>query len=529
MGNTGASRWTDLKEDVRFEFPWKEIQEGERVVIYGGGVVGKTYLAQILSCTRISFVAICDQKPQNTNITSVPVLNRTNLQNISQDKYDTILIAVERKELADEIKKSLVSDGISEEKIRWYNPARKKIGMMHKNYQAYLIPDIEPMRLKRSSNTKIRLNLLIPSLEQKDIFGGISTALRFMERLRIELNCSARIITTNKPYKKTTSVLMDGYEWVDCKDDSDSLLQIISMPFYERDQKSLFVGKNDYFIATFWTTAYILSETIRWQSKVYGEPIKPLIYFIQDYEPMFYPWSAREVLARSTYRLGIPTYAIINSKTLEEFLSNNGYMFSRKWSFVPKLNKTLGEYLPSNLNTRRRKQMVIYGRPSKPRNAFSIILYVLEKWAKSQIDAKEWNLVSVGESHENIEVGEGIILRSVGKLTLKEYADLMLESYVGISLMISPHPSYPPLEMSTFGVKTITNSYESKNLTGFNENILSVNIEDVDEIAKELCNICSSYDKVGKISINNSYVHYTDEFDQIPILLKEALDRKIEY
>ena len=63
----------------------------------------------------------------------------------------------------------------------------------------------------------------------------------------------------------------------------------------------------------------------------------------------------------------------------------------------------------------------------------------------------------------------------VGKLTLQEYAKTLEESYAGISLMASPHPSYPPLEMSVFGVKVITNTFANKDLKDFNSNIVSLN------------------------------------------------------
>ena len=38
----------------------------------------------------------------------------------------------------------------------------------------------------------------------------------------------------------------------------------------------------------------------------------------------------------------------------------------------------------------------------------------------------------------------------------------MKRASIGISLMESPHPSYPPIEMALFGVNVITNIYESK-------------------------------------------------------------------
>ena len=52
-----------------------------------------------------------------------------------------------------------------------------------------------------------------------------------------------------------------------------------------------------------------------------------------------------------------------------------------------------------------------------------------------------------------------------GKASLDEYADHLNRAAVGVSLMVSPHPSYPPLEMAEAGVLAITNNYGSKDLS----------------------------------------------------------------
>ena len=99
------------------------------------------------------------------------------------------------------------------------------------------------------------------------------------------------------------------------------------------------------------------------------------------------------------------------------------------------------------------------------------------------------------------------VLKSLGKLTLEQYASIMLESYLAISLMVSPHPSYPPLEMSTFGVKTITNSYSNKDLGKFNENIISISNCSASAIADELIKQCSQFNSNGKVCVNDDYLN----------------------
>ena len=75
----------------------------------------------------------------------------------------------------------------------------------------------------------------------------------------------------------------------------------------------------------------------------------------------------------------------------------------------------------------------------------------------------------------------------------EEYAKILEESYAGISLMASPHPSYPPLEMASFGVKVITNTFANKDLKDFNENIISMNSISPDLVAQKLYELCNSY------------------------------------
>ena len=59
-------------------------------------------------------------------------------------------------------------------------------------------------------------------------------------------------------------------------------------------------------------------------------------------------------------------------------------------------------------------------------------------------------------------LGDGLEMVSAGKLSLQAYGALLNQCAIGISLMLSPHPSYPPLEMAHSGILTITNSFAEK-------------------------------------------------------------------
>ena len=85
-------------------------------------------------------------------------------------------------------------------------------------------------------------------------------------------------------------------------------------------------------------------------------------------------------------------------------------------------------------------------------------------------------------------------MTSAGKLGMEQYGELLLTSAVGLSLMSSPHPSYPPLEMAHFGVRTITNSYTNKNLAASHENIISIDNIAPATIADALARACRDFE-----------------------------------
>lgn len=387
----------------------------------------------------------------------------------------------------------------------------------------YTIGEIEPLvpRKCERSDSKIRLNIITPSVDTKHVFGGISTAMKLFYETCEKGGFDARVIVVDAPVLPESSVLDEKYELVKPENHKDVPYQVV--PMHDRHGKTFPVAQNDIFIATGWWTAYTVSDVIRWQKETYGVS-HPLVYMIQDFEPGFYPWSSRYMMADSTYRSELPVYAVLNSKLLSDFFAEKGYTFEKQWSFDPKLNESLLAFLPEQgTKVDKKKQILVYGRPSTARNAFELLVYGLREWVAQQEDAKEWTILSAGEMHDDIPLGEGIVLHSVGKLSLQEYAEVMLGTYAGISLMVSPHPSYPPLEMSTFGIKTITNSYDSKDLSGFSENIVSLKSCAPRDIAGALSKICGNYDGQGVISSNEEYLTADKTFGTIPQELAQAL------
>lgn len=374
---------------------------------------------------------------------------------------------------------------------------------------------IRPLHFVRSTKHKpARLNLLVPSVNSKDIFGGISTALNFFERIISDTEMDARIIVLDSiPNAGDIEERFPGYSLVSLGEESEAQKQIVSAS--KRNRKSLPVSPGDWFIATSWWSAYCFQdEVLRQRGLDNGIVSNPLIYLIQDYEPGFYAWSSEYMLAKSTYQSDVPTIAVFNSKELRGHFADHGYSFDREYVFDPFLNKALASKLQEHAGTvAKRKQILVYGRPGTPRNAFELVVESLRRWIEIDPNAKQWDFLSAGEQHPPVPLSEGRYLSSVGKLSLEGYAELLSESYAGISLMVSPHPSYPPLEMAAFGVQVITNQYDGKDLSSFSPNITSLRRSTPHEIATALHDICAGFtSSVECGSVQKGYLDCPDPY-----------------
>jgi hypothetical protein len=62
----------------------------------------------------------------------------------------------------------------------------------------------------------------------------------------------------------------------------------------------------------------------------------------------------------------------------------------------------------------------------------------------------------------DLDLGRGLGMTNVPWLALDEWARYLRGSTLLLSLMLSPHTSYPPLEMAACGGTAITNTFESK-------------------------------------------------------------------
>ena len=105
---------------IQYYLPNVDEYRNKKIILYGAGNVGRNYLNQLMESKLGKPVAIVDKKiKQLWDSIDVIVPNK-----IVEYDFDVIIIAVLRETIASDIKKELISIGISEEKIIWEKPIR---------------------------------------------------------------------------------------------------------------------------------------------------------------------------------------------------------------------------------------------------------------------------------------------------------------------------------------------------------------------------------------------------------------------
>ncbi|GBF48854.1 hypothetical protein LPTSP4_03540 [Leptospira ryugenii] len=319
-----------------------------------------------------------------------------------------------------------------------------------------------------------RVNLLIPYMARDEsIFAGTRMVLALGASL-VNANIPIRFLVTDELYREgiETKALEQFIQYFpETKD------QNIKIEYVQRSNgKQVKVNKDDLFLASAWWTVYQMRQLFD-DTKF---SFKRLFYLIQDFEPGFYPWGTDFALAYQTYSFDVlPIFS--TSELRDYFFSIYGNRFSREETavYLPEISKKI--FYPKDLPSYKRqgiRRLFCYYRPSIPRNMYLLLVESLKAAvSEGYFSEEKWEFWSGGEDHSPIPLGRNLFLQSKGKMSLMDYANFLKDCDLGISLMCSPHPSYPPFEMAQSGLVTITNRFLGKDLSKLSKNILSCDPE----------------------------------------------------
>jgi GT2 family glycosyltransferase/glycosyltransferase involved in cell wall biosynthesis len=276
------------------------------------------------------------------------------------------------------------------------------------------------------------VNWFIPDFENP-FYGGIHTIFRFADHFQRTYGTKSRFVVIGTgPEEYIRSGLRVAFpELVDS--------EIFIAPGGADDVIGA-VPDADASIATLWVTAFPLAR-----SKGGGRRF----YFVQDFEPMFYPAGALYALAEQTYRMGL--YGIANTPPLKDIYESYG---TRAVAFTPCVDADVFHDRRPERPDNDPYTVFMYGRPGHPRNCYELAVAALRRLKESLQDRVR--IVAAGSSAET-HGDEASWLSRLGLLDYTETADLYRRCDAGLVLSVSKHPTYIPLQLMASGALVVAN------------------------------------------------------------------------
>jgi hypothetical protein len=314
-----------------------------------------------------------------------------------------------------------------------------------------------------------RVSMITDSVGSSSLFGGVGTALIFSALLANRLDAQLRVITrTERAQPQNLDNFLTLYN---IKLKHDIIFQFAA--FYD-DRCEVDVASEDIFITTsWWTTAATIPSVAS----------RSIIYLLQEDERMFYSfgderYNCEAILKNNDIRF------LINTKLLFDHLVDNGLPQLEQhgqW-FEPAFPNSLYN-TKVKADSNQKFKLFFYARPNNPRNLFELGIEILDKSISQHIiDTDKWDIFFVGKDIPHISFSSGYTPKKLENLNWAEYANFIGTVDCGLSLMYTPHPSYPPLDLAASGAVVVTNRFgNKKDLTSYSKNIICADL-DIDSL-----------------------------------------------
>ena len=303
--------------------------------------------------------------------------------------------------------------------------------------------------------------------------GGHMTIYRFIEYLE-KAGHTCRIYLHNPgPHATAESVravMGDGFPKVEAP-----------MAWLKQDED---MDPADGIFATSWETAYTV-----YNSKVEAKKF----YFVQDFEPYFYPTGSFSILAENTYKLGLR--GITAGGWLEKKLHESYGMVTDSFSFGSdsEVYKLTGR--------KNRKEIVFYARPYTERRAFELGILTLDLFHRKHPDYTI-NFIGWDVSQYNIPFP----YKNLGILDPSELNDVYNRCSASLVMSLT-NMSLLPLELLSSGCIPVVNEGDNNRLVS-NNNYIEFSASDPVSLAQRMSDVVlrkdlPSHSKKAAASVQN--------------------------
>lgn len=229
----------------------------------------------------------------------------------------------------------------------------------------------------------------------------------------------------------------------------------------------LAISPLDNCVATVWYSAYLAKKIMA----LCGG--RKFLYLIQDYESVFHPSGSQYALSDLSYSFNYS--ALFSSESLRNYFTENKIgAFGRENVDSTYFNNACASALPPKeefISSRRqgkKKRLAFYSRPPVHRNMFELGALALILAVQEGVFPKdEWEFVGIGLGEATIELSEGLHMKQMERMNLREYQNVISTFDIGFCLMASSHPSLLPFDLAGSGAVVVTNSFGVKDQTYF--------------------------------------------------------------
>jgi hypothetical protein len=301
------------------------------------------------------------------------------------------------------------------------------------------------------------LLIILPGLNRRYATGGPNTAYILGCLLAAE-GVSVKFVSNDAPPDTDLGPLKKHLSLLTGLDLDE--LGVEFLDAHARDN-AFKIGCNDVFMATAWWTAQPAKAATAFVNS------NRFLYLIQDYESMFYGLSVMHAVAKQTYSYNF--LPIVNSSLLRDHLAEEKVgrfaepaFVSNALCFEPAVDTNY--FYPDRDLSQTHRRLLFYTRPTMAdRNLFALGVASLRAAVTAGLFGEQgWEFIGMGEHFEPIALGKGFVLKPAPWLDFSGYGALLRSADVLLSLMLSPHPSYPPLEVAACGGIVVTTEFGAK-------------------------------------------------------------------
>lgn len=308
-----------------------------------------------------------------------------------------------------------------------------------------------------------RVSMVTDSINEGSLFGGVATALIFTALFAKRNGRRLRIVTrTQAPAAENVAAVFraHGIEWTDN-------IEFVFADISDADSR-IETNADEIFVTTSWWTTRATRQSVA---------DAQILYILQEDERMFYPFGDDYLACAET--LGDRSIAkVINSGLLHRHLVEDGVIDEATPFFEPSFPSRI--YFPSpDADADGKRNFFFYARPYNARNLYDRGVAVIETAIERGIlDPALWNIHFVGKDLQPMQLAGGIEPILLQNMAWEDYAAFVRSVDLALTLMFTPHPSYPPLDVAACGGVAVTNRFGVKtDLSGYSRSIVCVDSE----------------------------------------------------